>query len=164
MAIVGGNLADIAENVARLRETGASAVTSGESTKGAVDALQEAITSSTAQLMSRFESIAGDLKGQINTAARQLEAADWQGNSREQALAIKGNLAGQVDRVLATATSSLEADSTAFRARADALVSDIETQFRRVMIEVETQYVQLSQAAETTRSRFEAADQTIRMG
>jgi hypothetical protein len=65
--------------------------------------------------------------------------------------------------VLGGATTALEQDASAFCARAEDLVGDIETRFRGVMADVDTQYVQLAEAAEATRARFEEADRTIGM-
>ena len=164
MVVVGGNLADIAANVARLRETGTSATIGGDSTKRATDVLHESIRSSTAELLAQFESIATELKGEIARSARQLESADWQGRSRDEALSIESELSARVDRLVQAATTSLERDAAAFRARADAVVGDIGSRFRQMMVEIEGGYVHLANAAEATRARFEEADRTIRGG
>ena len=114
MAVVGGNLADMASNVGRLREAGASAVASADETTMAVRVLDDSIRSATADVVARFEAIATELKAQISHASRQLHASDWQGRSREHALQIEATLSGHVDRVITTATGSLESEATAF--------------------------------------------------
>lgn len=164
MGIVGGNLADIGANEASLRTTGGLAVTSGTATGAAAANLQGAIVEATGALVREFERIAGELTSDIERASRQLEATDWQGQSREQAVLIETDLKGQVNQVMRSAATSMAAEQDAFCKRADALVGEIEDKFTRVMEQVEIEYAALGTAARVTAERLEAADQTIRMG
>ena len=164
MGIVGGNLADIEANEQSLRTAGGLAVTSGSETGAAATNLQGAIVEATGALVGEFERIAGDLNTDIERAAQQLEATDWQGQSREQAVLIKADLKRQVHQVMQTAATSISAEKDAFCKRADALVAEVEDNFKRVMERVEAEYSALGTAARTTAERLEAADQTIRMG
>lgn len=164
MSIVGGNLADIEANEGSLQTTAGLAVKSGGDTGAAAHSLHGAIVEATGNLVKEFERIAGDLQTDIRRAAGQLEATDWHGQSRDQAVLIKANLTSQVDKVMATAASSLTAEQKAFCDRADALVGEINDKFASVMHQVETEYTALGNAARATAQQFEAADQTIRMG
>lgn len=164
MGIVGGNLADIGANEASLRATGGMAVASGVETGAAATTLQSAIVEATDGLVRAFERIAGELHADIDRAARQLESTDWHGRSREQAIAIKAELRGEVARVMESAAGGLATERDAFCRRADALVAEVQDNFARVMERVDAEYAALGTAARVTAERFEAADQTIRMG
>lgn len=164
MSIVGGNLADIGANEASLRSTGAVAVASGTETGTAAANLQSAVVEATGALVREFERIAGELNADIERAARQLEATEWHGQSREQAMTIKAELRAQVTRVMQSAATGLGAERDTFCRRADALVTEVQEHFIRVMEQVDAEYAALGAAARVTAERFEAADQTIRLG
>lgn len=160
---IGGNLQAIEDSAARLDSTGSDALATGDRTKSAADELEAAIESATQSLNARFDTIAGELRDAIAAAHTQLEAADWQGQSRENALRIKANLQSQVGQVLGAATETLVSEKSAFVNRAGQLVAHVETQFKGVMRTVDEEYAGLAKAARATRANLESADQTIRM-
>ncbi|MGI9605056.1 MAG: hypothetical protein ACR2P0_02840 [Acidimicrobiales bacterium] len=162
MAIVGGNLADIDASAVRLQEAGASALGTGDHTRTAVATLHDAIGSATTEMLRRFDSIASDLHDQIQRAEAQLQSSDWHGNAKEQAITIKAELSGRVTSVLGSATAAFQSESAAFSARSEALLAEIDGQFRSVMAAIDAEYGRLAQAAQATRQNFEYADQTIR--
>jgi len=161
MAIVGGNLADIDSNVTKLEATGATAEASGKDTAGAATVLAEAIEGATAELLRRFQEIAATLDEEIRAAATKLETSEWEGHSKRRAVEIKSELQGQVNSVMGQAESALHDEKVAFTARANTLVSDVNTQFQSVMNRVQTEYADLAGAARRTRENFATADQTI---
>lgn len=164
MSFIGGNLADIETSAARLTQSGSAALTSGADTSSAAVVLSEVIDEAMNALVARFETIAETLSGDIAQSHSVLVSSDWQGRSRENALAIKEQLQGQVNGVLATATTNLAAEKAAFTSRAQALVDSVHTDFQRVMVEIEAEYSALAAASRRTRENLEMADQTIRMG
>ena len=115
------------------------------------------------ELVQRFSAVAEELTGDIAQSHRMLEGTDWQGTSRENALAMKAELQSQVDRVLVSATESLAMERDAFHLRADALVASVRNEFGGVMANVQVEYGALAAAARTTRENLLAADQTIRL-
>jgi len=163
-AFIGGNLADMESSAARLVDSGAVAVDTGNETQRAAVALSEAIETAMGDLIRAFEGVAGVLSDDIAQSHTQLVGTDWQGASRENAIAIKESLQGQVKTVLEAATGNLTAEQAAFKGRAADLVTHVESQFQRVMGEVETQYAALAQASRDTKANLEAADQTIMAG
>lgn len=163
MSFIGGNLTDIETSAARMAQSGSMAVSSGSDTRAAAVALSEAVDDAMTALMSRFEAIADSLSADIAQSHSVLAGSDWQGQSRENALAIKEQLQGQVNGVLATATTNLSGEKAAFVARAHALVDSVQTDFQRVMVEIDTEYSALAAASRRTRENLEIADQTIRM-
>jgi len=164
MAFIGGNLEDIEVSAARLMDSGELAVVSGTDTHAAALQLFDAIDQAMGTLVSRFETIAETLSGDIAQSHATLAGSDWQGQSRENALAMKENLQGQVTRVLGEATTGLATEKATFVARAQALVDSVQTEFQRVMHDVDAQYSSLAAASRRTRDNLELADQTIMMG
>lgn len=162
-AFIGGNLASIESAAARLVDSGAEAVSTGERTKEAAVELNEAVEAAMASLLSRFEGVSSELTNDISAAHRQLEDSDWQGASRDNALAIKTDLESQVRTVLEQATVSLQEEQRLFTMRSSALVTGIQDQFVSVMANVNDEYDRLATASRTTLQNLEAADQTIRM-
>jgi hypothetical protein len=76
---------------------------------------------------------------------------------------VKERLQGQVNAVLTTATANLSTEKTTFITRAQALVDNIQTEFQRVMNEIDGEYTQLAAASRQTRDNLALADQTILM-
>ncbi len=164
MAIISGNLDQITESAKRLVQSADKALDTTKDSTNAGDELAVAIKTSTDALMTRFNQIALDLKEDIAASHRQLEATDWQGQSRDNAIAIKQELEGQVGTVLEQAATALGAEQTAFVDRAQALVDEISGSFGNVMNQVNERYGELATAADQMRTNLEAADQTIKVG
>lgn len=158
---IGGNLADIETSAQRLVDSGAMAVTTGTETQRAAVALSEAIERAMGDLVTAFEGVAATLTDDISQSHNRLVGTDWQGASRENAIAIKESLQGQVGTVITTATTNMNNEKTAFIARANDLVAHVETEFQRVMGDVELQYTELATASRTTAENLALADQTI---
>lgn len=163
MSFIGGNLSDIEASAARLAESGSMAVASGTDTRAAAVALSEAVDDAMTALVTRFEAIAESLSADIAQSHSVLVGSDWQGQSRENALAIKEQLQGQVNGVLGTATTNLAGEKAAFISRANVLVESVQSDFQRVMVEIDNEYNALAAASRRTRENLEMADQTIRM-
>lgn len=162
MSFIGGNLQDIEISAARLVDSGAMAVSSGADTHGAAIALAEAVDQAMSQLVARFEGIAESLSAEIAQSHAVLAGSNWQGQSRENAVVMKEELLTQVNAVLGSATASLSNEKATFIARSQALVDSVQSDFQRVMADVETQYSGLAEATLRTRENLELADQTIR--
>ncbi len=164
MAIIGGNLNDIAASASRLDDSALMALQTQEQTKGAGGVLQDAVTDATQQLITQFQEIASSMVGDIEQSHRVLAGADWNGQSQRNAIAIKEQLKAEVGRVLDEATLAFQAEQRAFNGRAAELMAQIDGSFGQVMKQVDVQYRDLATAAKTMRDNLEAADQTIRMG
>ena len=153
MGFIGGNLEDIETSAGRLVESGALAVATGSDTHAAAMILSEAINEAMSRLVSTFEGIADALTTDIAQSHSVLAASDWQGQSRENALVLKERLQGQVNAVLTTATANLSTEKTTFITRAQALVDNIQTEFQRVMNEIDGEYTQLEIGRASCRER-----------
>lgn len=163
-AFIGGNLDSLSQVATRLHESGDKAIATKDGAQLAAQRLTEAIETSMAELLTQFNNVATDLTADISDAHRQLQAADWQGASYENAVTIKSELQAQVERVLGDATASFEAEKDAFNGRANDLVDRVQQQFGAVMGNVQAEYAALANASTRTMENLEAADQTIRLG
>lgn len=150
-AFIGGNLESISQVATRLDASGAKALDTGAQTDTAAEQLMVAIDESMSELLRRFGDVAAELTGDIGQSHSQLEGTEWQGTSRENAIAIKAELQSQVNRVLETATTSLNVERDAFHARAEALVLSVRQEFGAVMTNVDAEYRDLALASRTTR-------------
>lgn len=164
MSFIGGNLQDIESSAARLVDSGAMAVATGADTHGAAVVLADAVDQAMTQLVSRFEGIAESLSAEITQSHAVLAGSDWQGQSRENAIVMKEELLAQVNAVLGSATASLSSEKATFIARSQALVESVQSDFQRVMNDVDMRYAGLAEATRRTRENLELADQTIRVG
>lgn len=163
-AFIGGNLDSIEQVATRLDASAAKALDTSSASDSAAERLMVAIDEAMTELVNRFGDVAGELTSDISQSHSQLEGTDWQGTSRENAVAIKADLQSQVNRVLETATTSLNAERDAFHARAEALVLSVRQEFGTVMTNVDAEYRNLALASRKTRDNLMAADETIRMG
>ena len=163
VGFIGGNLEDIEASAGRLVESGALAASTGSDTHAAAMVLSESIDEAMSRLVSTFEGIAETLTTDIARSHSVLAASDWQGQSRENALVLKERLQGQVNAVLASATANLSMEKTTFVGRAQALVDNVQSEFQRVMTDIDTEYAQLAAASRRTRDNLALADQTILM-
>lgn len=163
-AFIGGNLDAIAASADRIDKSAAMAITTGESTASAADLLQTAVNDAMADLIKKFDVIAGDLNEDITTAHGQLVDADWKGASRDNAVAIKQQLQTQVTTVLGNATTNLGLERDAFNQRASAIVDSVNKEFKTVMTQIDTEFSSLAKASRQTRENLLAADGTIKMG
>ncbi len=161
---IGGNLESIEQVATRLDASGTKALATSSASDSAAETLMVAVDDAMAELVRRFGEVASELTDDITQAHSQLEGTDWQGTSRENAIAIKADLQSQVNRVLGSATESLNAEKDAFHARAEALVAGVRQEFGAVMSNVDVEYRNLALASRKTRDNLMAADQTIRMG
>lgn len=164
MAFIGGNLHDIEASANRLVDSGAQAASSGAETHQAAVALAGAIEEAMARLLSQFEGTADRLSADIVQSHAQLTNAEWQGRSKDNAVVLKEELLAQVNGVLAAAAANLSNERTVFVGRAEAMVAAIQTDFQRVMNEIEVRYTELAAASRRTRENLELADQTIMLG
>lgn len=162
-AFIGGNLDSIEQAARRLDQTANKALDTSAQSDVAAEQLLTSIDEAMAVLLRRFEAIAGDLSTEITQSHAELEGSDWQGTSRENAVAIKNDLQAQVSTILENATTSLQAERDGFHARADALVTHVRHEFGTVMRNVDTEYQSLAEASRRTRENLLAADQTIRL-
>lgn len=163
-AFIGGNLDAIAQSADRIDTSAALAVTTGTETSSAAEMLQTAVNEAMGDLMKKFDLIAGELSKDINATHTQLVSADWKGASRDNAVAIKEQLQGQVNTVLGNATTNLGLERDAFNTRAGAIVDSVNQEFKSVMSQIDVEYTNLAQASRQTRENLLAADATIKMG
>ncbi len=163
-AFIGGNLDSIEQAASRLDQTASKALDTSAQTDAAAERLLAAIDDAMATLLARFNDVAGEMTSEISQSHAQLEGSDWQGTSRENALAIKNELQGQVNSILESATTSLQTERDGFHNRAEALVASVRQDFGAVMTNVDAEYQNLALASRRTRDNLLAADQTIRMG
>lgn len=163
-AFIGGNLESIERAAMRLDNTATKALDTGAQSNAAAEQLLTQVDDAMTTLLSRFTDVAGELTTEISQSHAELEGSDWQGTSRENALAIKNELQAQVNTILESAAVNLQAERDGFHARAEALLASVQRDFGSVMVNVETEYQNLALASRRTRENLLAADQTINIG
>lgn len=162
-AFIGGNLDSIETVAQRFDTSGEKAIETSAQSDAAAEQLMATIDTAMNELVQRFGLVADELNTDIQQSHQMLEGADWQGTSRENAVAIKLELQSQVNAVLTSATESLTAERDAFHLRAESLVASVRQDFGNVMRNVDGEYRDLALASRATRENLLAADQTIRM-
>lgn len=162
-SVIGGNLAEIEAAATRMSKSGDAAITTGEQTKMAADNLETAITQAMSDLTKRFNDIGVELRADIAASHKQLQTTNWTGDSQKAAATIKADLEAKVGKVIDGAEESFRLEETAFKDRAGALVAGVEDQFKKVMVEVQTQYGDLAEASRRTAENLAQADATIQM-
>lgn len=163
-AFIGGNLEAITESAARMDDSATKAMGTVDLTASAAGTLSSAVETAMTDLLKTFGQIGSDLSDDINRTHTTLVNADWQGSSRENAVIIKERLQTQVNEVIAAANQNLNDEKTAFNNRSQAIIESVNTEFKQVMTNVNTEYASLAKASRDTRANLEAADGTIRMG
>lgn len=162
--IIGGNLQSIQASADRMTKSAQAALDTHKDTATAADQLTVAIEEAMTTLTKRFETIAGVLQTDITASHTELKNADWKGKSYDNAVILKGQLQGEVDRVLREATKSLDHEKSNFNQRAQDLLSQVNDQFKKVMEKIDFEYNNLADASIKTMQNLEAADGTITMG
>lgn len=160
---IGGNLDSIEQAASRLDQTASKALDTSSQSDAAAEQLLGAIDEAMNTLLTRFKTVADELSAEISQSHAELEGSDWQGTSRENALAIKHELQAQVNTILETATAEFQAERDGFHVRAETLVSNVREGFGTVMRNVDAEYHNLAMASRRTRENLLAADQTIRV-
>jgi exonuclease VII large subunit len=144
--------------------TGEVAQLTGSQATGYSAEMAAGVDEITTRLKSDFAATATQLTERVAAHARQLEATDWAGSSKEQALATEQALTVQVQQVLHQANEAVDQFGLQLHQRAETFRDAIEGGFLAAMREADQAYKEMAQASRTFLSNLQAADQTIRFG
>jgi exonuclease VII large subunit len=144
--------------------TGEVAQLTGDQATGYSAEMAAGVDEITARLKSDFAATATQLTERVAAHARQLDATDWAGSSKEQALAAEQALTVQVQQVLQQANEAVDQFGLQLHQRAETFRDAIEGGFLAAMREADQAYKEMAQASRTFLSNLQAADQTIRFG
>jgi exonuclease VII large subunit len=144
--------------------TGEVAQLTGGQATGYSQEMAAGVDEITARLKSDFEALAAQLAERVAAHGRQLEATDWAGASKEQALAAEQALDAEVQQVLQQANEAVDQFGVRLHQRADAFRGAVEGEFLAAMREADRAYKEMAEASRTFVRNLQAADETIRFG
>jgi hypothetical protein len=150
-----GRTFDMTGEVAQL--TGDQATAHSQEMAAGVDEI-------TVRLKSDFEALASQLLERVAAHGRHLEATDWAGASREQAVAAERVLDAEVQQVLQRANEAVDRFGTLLHQRAEGFRAAVESEFLAAMRQTDQAYREMAEASRTFLRNLQAADQTIRFG
>jgi len=144
--------------------TGQAAQLTGDQATGYSQEMAAAVDELTARLRSDFAALAADLTQRVRAHGAQLQGTDWDGVSKQQALAAEEALAAEVQDVLQRADEAVDAFGLQLHARAEHFRGAVESEFLAAMRQADQAYQELAAASRTFLRNLQAADQTIRFG
>jgi hypothetical protein len=144
--------------------TGEVAQLTGDQATGHSQEMAAGVDEITARLKSDFEALAAELIERVAAHGRHLEATDWAGASKEQAVAAEHALNTEVQQVLQQANEAADRFGTMLHQRADGFRAAVEGEFLAAMREADQAYKQMAEASRTFLRNLQAADASIRFG
>jgi hypothetical protein len=142
--------------------TGELAQLTGDQATGYAQEMAAGVDEVTARLRNEVDALAAELTDRVAAHGRHLEAADWTGASREQAVAAAQELDAEVRQVLQQATEAVAEFGVLLHERADGFRTAIEHEFLAAMRHADQAYGDLADASRTFLRHLQAADETIR--
>jgi uncharacterized protein YukE len=144
--------------------TGEVASLTGDQASGYATEMAAGVDELTARLKSDFEALAAQLTERVAAHGRHLEATDWAGASKEQAVAAEQALNAEVQQVLQQANEAVDRFAVMLTQRADSFRGAVEAEFLAAMRQADQAYKEMAEASRTFLRNLQAADETIRFG
>jgi hypothetical protein len=144
---------------------GDASETAGADAGQVAQQMEDGLDQVTSMLKGHFEELASDLKQRVADHKQRLADTDWQGTSKDNAVAASDALTTEVESVLGNAIDSVEAFRTAMHNKAEAFRDAIEGEFMAAMREADASYKEMGKAARVYLENLREADQnSIRFG
>jgi hypothetical protein len=144
---------------------GDASETAGADAGQVAQQMESGLDEVTTMLKGHFEELAADLKQRVADHRQRLADTDWQGTSKDNAVAASDALTGEVDAVLSNALDSVDAFRSAMHSRAEQFRTAIETEFMAAMRDADASYKEMGAAARTYLENLRETDQnSIRFG
>lgn len=144
---------------------GDASETAGADAGQVAQQMEDGLDEVTSMLKGHFEELASDLKQRVADHKQRLADTDWQGTSKDNAVAASESLTSEVDSVLENSLESVEAFRTAMHSKAEQFKDAIESEFMAAMREADASYKEMGKAARTYVENLREADQSsIRFG
>jgi hypothetical protein len=155
-------LGDIESAQQDATQTGAAATDAG--TRASEDAghMQAGIERVSDALLTHFHTIADAMRQEATNASNQLGTADWEGKSREMAIAAESSLQTALTSTLQEAETGTEQFRTTMSAEAAAFVEGIRGQFNAVLQRIDGSFQELAGAEATFAANLQQADESVR--
>jgi len=154
-----GDLAAAQDDATR---TGAAATEAGARAVDGSGQLQAGIERVTDALLTHFTTIAGSMREEARSASAQLGTADWEGQSREMAVAAETSLNTALTTTLQEATTGTEQFRSTMTAEATAFVEGVRGQFNGVLQRIDEAFQQLATAESAFAENLQEADASVR--
>jgi NAD(P)-dependent dehydrogenase (short-subunit alcohol dehydrogenase family) len=138
---------------------GDASETAGADASQVAQQMESGLDEVTSMLKGHFEEMATDLKQRVADHQKRLAETDWQGTSKDNAVAASEALTGEVDTVLSNALDSVETFRSAMHTKADEFREAIETEFMAAMREADASYKEMGTAARTYVENLREVDQ-----
>lgn len=164
MSYTKANLADVAASQQAATEAGSAATESAQRASDVSAQMESGVDEITAALEGHFRQLADALRGHARATKAQLGATDWEGRSRESAVAAEEALNSRVDTTMASAEEGTAAFKQTMLAQANDFVGVVQTDFRTILANIDAAYVDLAAAQSTFAENLQLADDTIQFG
>jgi uncharacterized phage infection (PIP) family protein YhgE len=162
MSYTKATLGDVEVARQQATQTGASATDAGAQAAEGSGQLQAGIERISEALLSHFRQLADVMRQQARTAHDQLGAADWEGRSRQMAVAAATSLQAAVADTLQGAEAGTERFRATMSAEAAGFVEGIRARFDGVMQGIDGAFQDLAGAEAAFASNLQQADETVR--
>jgi hypothetical protein len=142
--------------------TGAAATDTGLRASADAGHMQAGIERIGDALLTHFRSIADAMRQEAGHASAQLGTADWEGRSRETAIAAESSLQAALTSTLQEATTGTEQFRTTTTAEAGVFVEGVRGQFYAVLQRIDDAFQQLAGAEASFAANLQQADGSVR--
>lgn len=160
---IGADHHDVDDTARTYDLAGALAAQTGQRSALVAEEVGLALAELEALLRDQVATIVEQLQLRARDHATTLGATDWQGASKQQALAIDQELTAELDRVLADASQRVEAFCTSLRERTVGYRERVDADIRAAMAAADQRYVALADASRRYLADLQRADATIRL-
>ncbi len=164
MSRIGADHLDVSSTAGSFDLAGHVAGVTGQQAAIVAQEVDVAVTDLELALTGQVHQLAEELRRRVSEHAATLAATDWEGASKQQALAVEQALGADVEQLLTEATALVEAFGTAVRDQATTYRLGVEGEFRTAMQVADEHYLALSASSRRYLAELQAADQTIRFG
>jgi hypothetical protein len=144
--------------------TGAAATDAGVRAADDAGQMQAGIERLSDALLGHFHRIAEAMRHEARSAASQLGTADWEGRSRELAIAAESSLQAALSSTLQEAEAGTERLRTTMTSEAGVFVEGIRGRFNGVLQRIDEAFQELAGAEATFTANLQQADESVRFG
>jgi hypothetical protein len=156
------SLADLEAVQQDATRTGTAATDAGLRAADDAGHMQAGIERIGEALLTHFHAIADAMRQEAATAGAQLGTADWEGRSRELAVAAESSLQTALTTTLQDAEAGTERFRSTTTAEAGAFVEGIRGEFSAVLQRIDDSFQQLAGAEATFAANLQQADDAVR--
>lgn len=162
MTRIGGDHDQLTTAGTTLDSTGEEASATASEFRQSSSVAREGVERVGQTLRSQIESMRAELSQKVANHTAMLEQTDWQGQSKEQALAAAQSIQQRIDATCDQALEMAEQLATSERETVESLCAQIEGDFTRMMSQADAAYHAEGQRARSMQAGLAAADQTIK--